>query len=312
MTEITFGGSGLDRAAEVRGDIEPLLQEADFLTFWRGKPLISGVEELGLTRLKGDHPLFAHAVDAPILLGREEGRAVFAHDISSWQPPEPDPEAQGIFLDQSEQVHPAVSDARFADLRAIMTRLTARDAELAAMAKGLFGWHSSHGFCAKCGAASTLCKAGWERKCPACETLHFPRTDPVVIMLITHGNRCLLGRSPGWPEGMYSCLAGFIEPGETIEAAVRREVMEETGIRVGPVRYLISQPWVFPSSLMLGCLGEAQSEEIIIDPVEIEDARWVSREEMMQAMSGENPVLLPARKGAIARHLLELWLKDKS
>ena len=130
-------------------------------------------------------------------------------------------------------------------------------------------------------------------------------------MLITHGNSVLMGRSPGWPQGMYSLLAGFIEPGETLEAAVRREVFEEAGVRVGAVDYLSSQPWPFPASLMFGCRGEALSQEITIDPNEIENALWISREEMMDIFSGTHHTILPARKGAIAHFLLENWLADR-
>ncbi|MEO0917723.1 MAG: NAD(+) diphosphatase, partial [Pseudomonadota bacterium] len=158
---------------------------------------------------------------------------------------------------------------------------------------------------------SMMAMAGWQRDCPACGHHHFPRTDPVVIMLITHGNAVLVGRSPGWPEGMYSLLAGFVEPGETVEAAVRREVFEEVGVRVGPVRYLASQPWPFPASLMLGCAGDALSTDLTLDPNEIEDALWVSREEMAKAFSGTHPTILPARKGAIAHFLLRAWLADR-
>ena len=201
--------------------------------------------------------------------------------------------------------------AVFAELRAIMTHLSARDAELAATAKAVMGWHLSHRFCARCGEQSALAMGGWQRDCAACGGHHFPRTDPVVIMLITHGNSVLVGRSPGWPEGMYSLLAGFVEPGETIEAAVRREVFEEAGVRVGAVSYLASQPWPFPASLMLGCAGEALGKELTIDPVEIEDAMWVTREDMALAFSGAHPKILPARKGAIAHFLLEAWLADR-
>jgi NAD+ diphosphatase len=130
-------------------------------------------------------------------------------------------------------------------------------------------------------------------------------------MLVTRGNSVLLGRSPGWPEGMYSLLAGFVEPGETLEAAVRREVFEEVGVEVGAVSYLASQPWPFPASLMFGCAGEALSDALVIDPVEIEDAMWVTREELMTAFAGAHPEILPARKGAIARFLLENWLADR-
>ena len=192
-----------------------------------------------------------------------------------------------------------------------MFRLSARDAELAAMARGVLEWHRTHGFCATCGGPADMAMSGWQRNCPACNRSHFPRTDPVVIMLITHGNNVLVGRSHAWPEGMYSLLAGFVEPGETLEAAVRREVFEESGIRVGAVRYLASQPWPFPASLMFGCGGVAVNTDITIDPKEIEDALWVSREEMLDIFEGVHPQINPSRKGAIAHFLLENWLADR-
>ena len=152
---------------------------------------------------------------------------------------------------------------------------------------------------------------GWRRSCPACGAQHFPRTDPVVIMLILHGNSVLLGRQAAWPPGMYSLLAGFMEPGESIEAAVRRETLEETGIAVGRVEYLASQPWPFPSSLMIGCRGEALTREIDRDLAELEDARWVTREQTVAALAGDDPDLRPARRGSIARFLIERWLADR-
>lgn len=314
--EVTFGGSGLDRAAEIRGDVGALaaaMQDpaARTVLIWRGKPLVSGEDALHALRLPLDHPILAKAGGPPILLGREDGAAVFAHDISGWVPEDFDAEAQASFLDPTEYSHATCPEGRFAELRRIMTQLTPRDAELVATAKAVFGWHASHKFCSRCGVASEMHQAGWQRICPACGAQHFPRTDPVVIMLITRGNRALLGRSPVWPQGMYSCLAGFVEPGETIEAAVRREVWEEAGIRVGPVRYLASQPWAFPTSLMFGCHGEALNEDITIDPAELEDAMWITREDLAEAAAGQRPDLLPARKGAIAHFLLHNWMADR-
>ncbi len=314
--EVTFGGSALDRAAEIRGDAAALdaAREdpaARAVLMWRGKPLLEGEAEVALVRLPLDHPVLEEALGW-ILLGRESGAVVFAADISCWDPEGLDRDELGAFADRSEQRHPLLTEGqRFAELRMAMTRLTARDAELAATARGLFAWHETHGFCARCGAASEVAQAGWQRLCTACGAHHFPRTDPVVIMLITRGNAALMGRSPHWPEGMYSCLAGFVEPGETLEAAVRREVFEEAGVMVGAVEYVASQPWPFPASLMIGCHGVALTEEITIDPVEIEDARWVSREEVMAAMAGERPGMMPARRGAIAQFLLRNWLADR-
>ena len=314
---VTFGGSGLDRAGEIRDNPEAVAAakadpKALAIVFWRGKPLIQMDNPAELVRLSMDHDVLAEATEEPILLGREEDAPRFAYDMSAWVPHDLDETQLGGFLDASEQRHPALPDGQaFAELRRVMTWLTPRDAELAATGKAILGWHETHRFCACCGTASNITQAGWQRRCPACSAGHFPRTDPVVIMLITLGNSVLVGRSPGWPEGMYSLLAGFVEPGETLEAAVRREVFEEVGVRVGAVSYLASQPWPFPASLMFGCAGEALSETLDIDPVEIEDAMWVTRENMMRAFAGEHPEILPARKGAIARFLLENWLADR-
>ncbi len=314
---VTFGGSALDRAAEIRLDssaIEAAAAQPDSraILFWRGKPLIETGEPAALARLPLDHPVLALASAEHILLGREDGGHRFACDLSGWVPGDLDEAALGGFLDASEQRHPDLPDAMaFLELRRVMTWLSPRDAELAATGKAIFGWHETHRFCSRCGVRTEMTQAGWQRRCPTCAGTHFPRTDPVVIMLITLGNAVLMGRSPGWPEGMYSLLAGFVEPGETLEAAVRREVLEETGVTVGPVRYLASQPWPFPASLMFGCAGEALTSEITIDPIEIEDALWVSREEMMAIFAGDHPVIKPARKGAIAHFLLENWLADR-
>jgi len=313
---VTFGGSGLDRAGEVRGDKAAVAklkedERARAVVFWRGKILIDPARPASLVRLPLDHPVLEDASDTPILLGREDGAACFAYDLSGWVPDDFDPRSLGSFADPSEQRHPMLPENHvFAEMRRVMTWLDPRDAELAATGKAILSWHEGHGFCARCGFETVMNDAGWQRNCPACRASHFPRTDPVVIMLITHGNSVLMGRSPGWPQGMYSLLAGFVEPGETLEAAVRREVFEEAGVEVGQVNYLASQPWPFPASLMLGCAGVATSLKITIDPKEIEDAVWVTKEEMMDIFAGQHPVILPARKGAIAHFLLENWLAD--
>lgn len=308
---VTFGGSGLDRAAALRGDSTALaaaLATGWVLPVWRGKPLFHG-DDLGW--LRPDSPVLAGA-GAAVFLGLDDGTARFAQDISHWSPEAAALAVEAGFFDPVEQRHPALDDSfAFAELRGVMVRLTPRAAELAASAKAVLHWHRSHGFCAACGAATVMTQGGWQRDCPACAAHHFPRTDPVVIMLVTRGNSVLVGRNANWPEGMYSLLAGFVEPGETVEAAVRREVFEEAGIRVGAVRYLASQPWPFPASLMLGCAGEALDEAIILDPAELEDALWVSREEMVTAMAGLHPRLKPARKGAIAHFLIANWLADR-
>lgn len=311
---VTFGGSGLDRAAALRGkpaELTALLsrREARILPLWRGKPLFEG-EALGW--LPTGHPALETATAPALFLGIDDGRPRFAADVSDWEPPEGERPPAGVFFDPTEQHHPELTEAfRFAELRGMMAALGPRDAELAATAKALLGWHRSHRFCSACGDESAVAEGGWQRRCPSCGAAHFPRTDPVVIMLVTRGDRTLIGRSPGWPEGMFSCLAGFVEPGETIEAAVRREVFEEAGVEVGRVRYLASQPWPYPSSLMFGCLGEALGDAITLDPVELEDARWITRAEMAEVLAGRHPTIRRPRKGAIAGFLLYHWVADR-
>ena len=313
---VTFGGGGWDRAAQNRPMADALAKAPDacVLPFWRGKPLIRGAEggQLALAALTAGAPALAEPPGTRVYLGRDGPRDWFALDISDWAAEGHDAAEVNTFHDPSEQRYPGLpADHRFLELRGAMTGLTARDAECAATARAVLNWHRSHRFCANCGAESALADAGWTRLCPACGRRHFPRTDPVVIMLVTRGNSVLLGRSPAWPERMYSLLAGFIEPGETVEAAVRRETFEEAGIRVGPVRYLASQPWPFPASLMIGCHGEATTAEITRDPAELEDAIWVTKEELLAIHAGESDRLSPARPGAIARFLLDRWLADR-
>ena len=308
---VTFAGGGLDRAAAWRVDAADRATQPDsrVIALWRGKPLM---DDAGLVFMAPDHPVLRDASPDRLLLGRMDDAAVLAADLSPWVPPADGDAAIDSFLDATLQVHPALPDGpAFTELRGAMTRLVPLQAELAATARAMFQWHAGHGFCANCGAATRFAMGGWQRDCAACGRHHFPRTDPVVIMLITHGNSVLVGRSPGWPEGMYSLLAGFVEPGESLEAAVRREVFEESGVRVGPVTYLASQPWPFPASLMCGMAGAALTREIAVDPVEIEDARWVTREEMADVFAGQHPDIKPARPGAIAHFLLENWLADR-
>lgn len=310
---VTFGGGGLDRAAALRAEaprLADLLDKGRVLPVWRGKVLMQGLDAVGW--VGGDSPVLAHAKADAVFLGLSEGQGLFAQDISGWSPEAGAEAVEGGFFDPSAQRHPALpDDFAFLELRGVMAQLSPLEAELAATAKAILGWHATHGFCAACGAASNPVLAGWQRTCPSCGAHHFPRTDPVVIMLVTRGNSVLVGRNAVWPEGMYSLLAGFVEPGETLEAAVRREVFEEAGITVGPVRYLASQPWPFPASLMFGCAGEALDDAIRLDPHELEDACWVSREEMLTVMAGQHPRIKPARKGAIAHFLIANWLADR-
>ena len=306
QSESAFTGGWDNRASAERstqGDAPALT-----LPLWRGRPLVQGEGVLRAGWLEAAHPVLAHARPERLFLGQHAGITRLAADVSDWEPQGLDPAAMAMFLDANEYRHPALpGDFRFADLRATMTRMDTSDAAMAATARAMFNWHRSHRFCAACGAGSAWAEGGWLRQCPACNTRHFPRTDPVVIMLVLHENRALLGRSPGWPEGMYSALAGFVEPGETLERAVRREVAEETGIPVGEVRYVASQPWPWPGSLMLGFVARAEAAQITLD-AELEDARWITREEGVSILAGQHPVLRAPRKGAIAHDLFKLWV----
>lgn len=299
-------GSGLDRVARFRAEPERLARMAQdlaarFVIFSKGQVLMAPegaaadpVTGQGLCSVRPTHPLQAQALGAPIFLGQIGESPIFALDL---------PELAAESLPDG---------AEFADLRGVLPRLDPHASELAATARGLFVWHQTHGFCAACGHATQITHAGWQRLCPGCGAVHFPRTDPVVIMRITRGDQVLLARSPGWPEGMYSCPAGFMEPGETPAAAVRREVAEETGIRVGAVRFLAAQPWPFPGSLMLGCAGEAESEAITLDPTEIEAALWVPRARLAAILAGEDAEIRPSRPGTVARWMLVDWLSGEA
>jgi len=203
-------------------------------------------------------------------------------------------------------------DVEPVDLRSIATRGLVPPGLLGSLggAKAMLDWHNRHGFCANCGSRSVMKAAGWRRECPACSAQHFPRTDPVVIMLAIEGERCLMGRQTRFPPGMYSALAGFLEPGETAEDAVRREIHEEAGVRCTRVTYFASQPWPFPSSLMIGCFAQALSDEINVDHKELEDARWFSRDEIAAMFAGTHPHgLVAPQPVAIAHHLLKAFAR---
>ena len=214
------------------------------------------------------------------------------------------------FLDRRVLVAPGRDDLKLVDLRSIAAGglVPADQASMLAAAKALMHWHARRGFCSNCGQRSDVSAAGWRRECKSCGMSHFPRTDPVVIMLAVDGDACLLGRQPRFPKRMYSALAGFVEPGETIEAAVRREILEEAGIACGAVSYFASQPWPFPSSLMIGCFAEARSRALAVDQTELEDARWFSRAETLALLERRHPDGLAAPiPMAIAHHLLKRW-----
>mgnify|MGYP000926494218 CR=1 FL=1 len=221
----------------------------------------------------------------------------------------------GMKLIAPEEEEALKADSRYTltGLRALALEGRILPAELGAIAQGkaMLHWHATHRFCAKCGQPSHVAEAGWKRVCDACKAEHFPRTDPVVIMLTVDGERCLLGRSSRFPPGWYSTLAGFVEPGETIEDAVRRETFEEAGIVGGRVTIMANQPWPFPASLMIGAYVEAKSTAIAIDHEELEDCRWFSRDEVRQMLSGTHSEGLgvPA-KMSIASHLIRHFVGE--
>ncbi len=247
---VTFATGGIDRASHLRADPAQAGLLADpgalCLALWRGQPLLDTGAATRLAWLSMTHPVFAGTDASPVFLGVEAGTPRFARAIPDWPGATP-ADAARPFDDPGRAAPPGLPpEVAFGDLRAQMAALSPSEAGDAAAAKGILGWHETHRFCARCGAPSEVADAGWRRSCPNCGAQHFPRTDPVVIMLILHGNSVLLGRSPAWPPGMYSLLAGFMEPGESIEAAVRREVFEEAGVPRRPGRLSLQPTLALP------------------------------------------------------------------
>jgi NAD+ diphosphatase len=302
--EMSFLGNTLDRQSTKRGDktylagllnrpdTEIVLSTARTLVFSTGDSL-----ELGHT-LEAARDLGADPAEMVFLGLREEsGRALFATTLA-----------------QDDEELEARADLQLIDLRtlALQNALPPEDMGALAQARALIHWHRTHRFCSRCGEKTVMAEAGYRRDCPSCESNHFPRTDPCVIMLITDetGDRALLGRPARLPEGMYTTLAGFMEPGETIEQAVRRETLEESGITVGEVRLISNQPWPFPANLMLGCTGTATSFDIEIEDDELEACKWCDRDEVRQMVAHNHPEghLIPPSI-SIAHELITGWLE---
>jgi NAD+ diphosphatase len=290
----------LDRAAHLRND------EAKILAL-EGKPstrayvvhrdsLVVNKENGGSRALLTiDEALKYGANPGTIFLGLRNGAAVFGMGIGA-------PAVEKLL---------GREDVAVAELRGVAMQGVVPPDQLSAiaMAKSLVNWHQRHGYCANCGTRTGMRQAGWKRDCPNCKAEHFPRTDPVVIMLVTSGEKCLLGRQKHFPPGMYSCLAGFVEAAEAIEDAVRREIFEESGIRCTDVNYYMTQPWPYPSSLMIGCTARATNEDIVIDHSELEDARWFDRTEAALMVKRQHPDgLAGPHPFAIAHHLLGRWV----
>ncbi len=301
MEEIyCFAGNPLDRASERRRDtawIASLLDDpaAQILPLVDLRPLTRGSEAAALDwRPVAAWRDLVERGATLVFLGIGEGRPYFAVDASG---------ADSAAARESEPL----------DARTLAPLLPAGEAAILAEARSLVDWHARHRFCAQCGSPTRVTAAGWVRRCPECKASHYPRSDPVTIMLAIRGERALLGRNRRRPGSRFSCLAGFMEPGETLEECVRREVHEESGVRVGRVRYLACQPWPFPSSLMMGFLCEALTEEITVDPEELAEARWFDREEIraMVARAATGPddptqVSVPGPV-AIAHQICRRW-----
>jgi NAD+ diphosphatase len=283
-----YSGGALDRAAHLREDPDFLTRAftdpSSRVTYsWQGKPLLTGLAAPAAQLL----PLSGSAPPA-LFLGLHRGAALFAHDL-------PDAEM------------PDFGTGEFLDLRGLASLLPHEDAAILATARGMLIWHATHRFCPACGHALTPVRGGWVLHCNSCGREQFPRTDTAVIMLITKGGKLLLGQSHRFPpdRNFYSTLAGFVEPGEALEDAVRREVLEEVGVQVGEVMYHSSQPWPFPASIMLGYYGEGLTDDIVLQESEMRDAQWFTPEDIANrhALGFELPP-----PDSIARALIEDWL----
>jgi NAD+ diphosphatase len=317
-----YAAPGFERAGLRRREtdwIRARISDAasQFVPVWRSQNLVIDIADaepraivLGADSaavLLGESDPDAHLAEGRLVfLGVIEERAHFAVDLSHVEAPldalaSPALAASGIPAD----------GARFADLRQLAGRLARHEGALLALARAMVWWHSRHRFCGLCGSPTQSEEAGHMRRCTNadCKAMHFPRTDPAVIMLVTDGERALLGRNKNFPPGMYSTLAGFVEPGESLEDAVAREVREETAIEVGQVVYHSSQPWPFPANIMLGFHAEAVTSEITVDYGELEDARWFERDWLL-AHVDDNSFRLP-RLDSIARRLVGDWLDGK-
>ena len=305
-----FSQVNLKRKAHLRNSKQLInIKNCFHLLIWRGKLLFRFNNGKPVPYLIEKRTKFINKLSNYIFLGEFENKNIILWDMSDSREVLGNTEKIGSFSDGEKNYHPDLPKGTyFCDLRNLLPLLNTKYANLCATAKGIYEWHKRVNFCQSCGGKLSSEKAGWEKVCQKCNFKQFPRIDPVVIMLITKGNDILLGRSHGWPEKMYSCLAGFIEPGETIEAAAEREAMEESGIKIKNVKYITSQPWPFPASLMMGCIGEAQNRTIHIDKDELDDVIWVSKEAVFRALNGLDKSIFMARRGAIARYLIEKWV----
>ena len=298
----TFAGNPLDRAGDRRNDPDWLAEQADnpealAMVLWEGRPLLATTgTETQLVWLALPHAR-AVAPDRELFLGLWKAAPVFAVEVEGSIDPTAGPLA-GLGI--------------FTEMREAAAVLSTGDAAMAGTAKSLFDWRRKHAFCAACGVQSETASGGWKRICPACATEHFPRVDPVTIMLpVFEGGaepKCLLGRQAGWPTGRMSALAGFLEPGETIEEGCAREIAEEAGLTVVAVRHHSSQPWPFPSQLMIGLIARVDGDDARPDQTELEAVAWLTRDEARACLKGHHPTIVAPPKFAIARTLLQAWV----
>ena len=295
----TFAGNPLDRAGDFRNTPEWLVEQGESpdalaMVFWDGQPLLEDHPDgprlvwLALTHARD----VIRDADREIFLGLWKSAPVFAVEFEG-----PSDPAEG----------PIKGLGAFTGLREAAAVLSGPEAAMAGGAKSLFDWRRKHGFCANCGHETKTAAGGWRRVCPSCTAEHFPRVDPVTIMLPVFEGRCLLGRQAAWPAGRMSALAGFLEPGETIEEACAREIKEEAGLTVTAVRYHSSQPWPFPSQLMIGLIAEVSDANATPDMTELEEVRWLTKDEARAVLDGAHEVKAPPRF-AIARTLLQAWV----
>tara|TARA_R110002049_G_scaffold153669_1_gene318000 strand:- start:321 stop:1244 length:924 start_codon:yes stop_codon:yes gene_type:complete len=294
---LVFAGSPLDRGELLRRDPGKLAAQAKRENAWtmvlfRGLPAITGGDALGWLKLDECARLYGPAL-LQVYLGELRGDPVFATELA--------------------QEPPAEAGLAFMDARQAAMALSQGEAAIFAHAKALLAWHERNGFCANCGQPTEIVCGGAKRICGGCQAEHFPRVDPVVIMLATDGENCLLGRQASWPPGIWSALAGFVEPAETIEEACARELQEEAGVvaDTAAIRYVMTQPWPFPSSMMIGLVAPVTSARVTVDQHELEDARWFSRDEVRAMLVGRHPDAQLPPSVAIARRLVELWADDE-
>ena len=299
----TFAGNPLDRASEKRGDTEWLAEQlassdALGIALWNGKPFVEKTKADAFqiaylpAKLAGE---MAGGAERLLFMGLWKGTAIFAVDLEGTSDP-----GQGSLQGLGE----------FKDLRQVAMQLPDTEAAMFGTAKQMFEWRRRHGYCAACGQPSQAVDGGWKRKCPSCRVEHFPRTDPVVIMLAYHGERCMLGRQEIWPAGMFSALAGFLEPGESIEEACARELAEEAGLRTRNVRYHSTQPWPYPSSLMIGLIAEVEDDEGTPDQTELSEVRWFTRAEAKLLIAGRIEGTFAPGPLAIAHQLIKAWAEE--